>query len=57
MQIIHLDHLKFAFEGWKLSDKLYDDILRMMQLFATGHLRWEKAALIYTVILSVLMSG
>lgn len=51
MQITHLDHLEFAFEGWKLSDKLSDDILRMMQLFATGHLRWEKAAFSYTVSL------
>lgn len=39
MQMTHLDHLEFAFEGWNLSDKLYDDILRMMQPFETGLLR------------------
>lgn len=47
VQIIHLDHLESAFEGQKLFDKLYDDISRMMQLLATGHLRWEKAAFSY----------
>jgi len=57
MQIIHFDHLESAFEGQKLSDKLYDDISRRMQLLATGHLRQEKAAFTYTVILPVLMSG
>lgn len=54
---MHLDRLESAFEGQKLFDKVYDDISRTMQLLATGHLRWEKAALSYIVILPVLTSG
>lgn len=52
MHIIHLGHLESSFEGQKSFAKLYDAVLRMIQLLATGHFR-EKATFRYRAILPI----